>query len=130
MKWLPLCLLVILACSRKLPDGTYLLPDDEPVSLGVGEHLRMERKRGDFFTFVSVLEDSRCPRGVQCIQAGRAVVKVETRRGGKLQTETIVIDGNAIPTDRGPLQLLRLEPYPDVGVDDPAPYRLVVRSAD
>ncbi|PPK87306.1 hypothetical protein CLV84_0244 [Neolewinella xylanilytica] len=130
MRWLPLWLLVVTACSPKLPDGTHLLPEAETVDLRIGDQLRTERKGSNFFTFVSVLEDSRCPRGVQCIQAGRAVVEVQLLRGGTLQTETIVIDGNAIPTDRGPLQILRLEPYPDAAVDDPAPYRMVVRSAD
>ena len=131
MKWgAPLLVLLLLACNRRLPDGTYLLPEDEPVTLRVADHLRTDRKQPDFFTFVSVLEDSRCPRGVQCIQAGRAVVAVRVLRGGKWQKETITIDGNAIPTDAGPLQLLRLEPYPDASVDDPPPYRLTVQSAE
>ena len=125
-----LLLLLLLACHRRLPDGTYLLPDNEPITLRVADHLRTERKQPDFFTFVSVLEDSRCPRGVQCIQAGRAVVAVRVLRGGEWQDETITIDGNAIPTDAGPLQLLRLEPYPDASVDDPAPYRLIVQSGE
>ncbi|MGB3798545.1 MAG: hypothetical protein WA952_01950 [Lewinella sp.] len=130
MRWLIGCVLVCLACSRQLPDGTYVLPEQETVTLRIADHLRTERKQPDFFTFVSVLEDSRCPRGVQCIQAGRAVVAVRVLRGGKWQEESVTIDGNAIPTDLGPLQLIRLDPYPDAAIDEPAPYRLVVRSAE
>ncbi|WP_116107287.1 hypothetical protein [Lewinella sp. IMCC34191] len=132
MRQVLLCcgILTCLACSRKLPDGTYVLPKAEAITLQIADQVRTQRKQPDFFTFVSVLEDSRCPRGVQCIQAGRAVVAVRVMRGGQWQEESVTIDGNAIPTDAGPLQLLRLDPYPDAAVDVPEPYRLVVRAVE
>ncbi len=37
--------------------------------------------------FVSMIEDSRCPEGVNCIQAGNAKIKVTVRmRGGESKT--------------------------------------------
>lgn len=36
--------------------------------------------------FVSVTEDSRCPQGVQCIQAGNARIKVEISNGTTKET--------------------------------------------
>ena len=37
--------------------------------------------------FVSLIEDSRCPEGVKCIQAGNAKIKVTvTSRGGESKT--------------------------------------------
>ncbi|NJB87240.1 hypothetical protein GGR26_003020 [Lewinella marina] len=120
-------LLLLLGCQRRLAEGTHLATPDEALTLSAGEHLRADRRAPDFFTFVKVLEDSRCPRGVQCIQAGRAVVSVQVLRDGALTEDTVTIDGNAITTDQGPLQLLELEPYPDASVPDPGPYRLKVR---
>src|SRR6476469_460473 len=35
--------------------------------------------------FVEMIEDSRCPRNVQCIQAGNASVRVRVSRGGRSQ---------------------------------------------
>ncbi|WP_116126293.1 hypothetical protein [Lewinella sp. IMCC34183] len=128
MKYVPLALLpLLLACSPRLAEGTFVVEPEQPLGLTAGNHLRATRKAPDFFTFVRVLEDSRCPRGVQCIQAGRAVVAVEVLRDGILTSETVTVDGNAIATDLGPLQLTELLPYPDAAVDDPAPYRLTVR---
>lgn len=122
-----LACLLLLGCNRRLAEGTHVISPDEEQSLAAGERLRDDRRAPDFFTFSRVLEDSRCPRGVQCIQAGRAVVAVQVLRDGALTEDTVTVDGNAIITDRGPLQLLQLEPYPDASVPDPAPYRLTVR---
>lgn len=35
------------------------------------------------FKFVKVISDSRCPKGVQCIRAGEAIVLVDVVKGGK-----------------------------------------------
>ncbi len=45
-----------------------------PVRLGVGEEARRD---GHTVRFVEVVEDSRCPEGVECIWAGRAQIRVE-----------------------------------------------------
>ncbi len=119
--------LLVLACAPRLAEGTYLVTPDAAQSLQAGEQLRADRRAPELFAFVRVLEDSRCPRGVQCIQAGRAVVAVRVLRGGVLTDESVTVDGNAIPTDLGPLQLTELLPYPDAGVEEPGPYRLTVR---
>jgi hypothetical protein len=52
---------------------------DEEFSLSIGESAKI---RGEDFeiTFLEVLEDSRCPKDVECIWAGRAtsLVKIKT----------------------------------------------------
>ena len=126
MKWLPLVLLLV-ACQRQLPEGTILPGPDATVRLALQDRLRPQRKSPDLLTFLEIVEDSRCPRGVQCIQAGRAVVRVAVLREGRMVTETVTVEGNRVLTDGGPLRIEQLEPYPDAGVDDPEPYRLVVR---
>ena len=51
-------------------------------------------------TFVAVLEDSRCPKGEQCIQAGRARLSFEaTRRGG--EPVRFVLDSSRESEDTG-----------------------------
>ena len=36
--------------------------------------------------FVSLIEDSRCPKGTNCIWAGNAKIKIEVGKGGKKET--------------------------------------------
>src|SRR4051794_21456598 len=42
--------------------------------------------------FVKMEEDSRCPRDVQCIQAGNAKVRVRVSRGRKAEVLTLSTD--------------------------------------
>lgn len=42
--------------------------------------------------FAEMVEDSRCPRDVQCIQAGNATVKIRVSRGRRAETLTISTD--------------------------------------
>ncbi|WP_183497125.1 hypothetical protein [Neolewinella aquimaris] len=121
-----LCLLT-LGCSPRLAEGVHLLGVDETVSLLSGESA-VRKKSPELLTFVEVVEDSRCPAGVQCIQAGRAVVAVRVLRNGTFESESIVVDGEGVMmTDGGTIQVLRLEPYPDAAVEEPKPYQLIVR---
>lgn len=36
--------------------------------------------------FVSLIEDSRCPEGTNCVWAGNAKIKIEVGKGGKKET--------------------------------------------
>jgi hypothetical protein len=42
--------------------------------------------------FVKMVEDSRCPRDVQCIQAGNAQVRIRVSRGRKTKVLTLNTD--------------------------------------
>ena len=48
----------------------------------MGEQATVEGE-GVVVQFASVVEDSRCPVGVQCVRAGRAVVAVRVGRPGQ-----------------------------------------------
>ncbi len=65
-------------------------------------------------TFLSVLEDSRCPKGEQCIQAGRARLSFEAvPRGGdpvRFELVTSVDDSEAV-VGRYRIAFGVLEPY-------------------
>ncbi|WP_020567141.1 hypothetical protein [Neolewinella persica] len=81
-------------------------------------------------TFVEVLSDNRCPRGVNCIQAGEAVVSIRINENTP-QRITIGNDPKAIarlPIEGGALEMLDLSPYPEDGVRiDPAQRILRIR---
>jgi len=68
--------------------------------------------------FIKVVEDSRCPRGVECVWAGRVVCEVEITYRGSLHTVTLTQPGL---TDWPPAESLdkysiafQVEPYPDI----------------
>jgi hypothetical protein len=90
---------------------------DEPFSLAFGRRVRVEggnvRAR-----FTDLIEDSRCPAGVQCIQAGRARVRLEVARGsrGPVSIE-LGTDPEASLASAGGVtwELQAVVPYPEPG---------------
>lgn len=85
-------------------------------------------------TFLEVLEDSRCPKNVECIWAGEAKVLVRiTSKNGDTKEETIVFkNGAAVVAEQFniALQFLQLSPYPDANIpkNEQAPYTLLTRT--
>jgi len=104
----------------------------EPFTLGLGESAEVGGRA--LVRFARVSEDSRCPEGVQCVQAGNAAAafSVESERGSATLT---------LHTDREPrgaaamgveLSVVELHPRPVAGAPtDSAAYRatLVAESA-
>lgn len=65
----------------------------EAFSVKVGESVSVTGA-GLSVTFTALVSDSRCPRGVQCIQAGNAVITVGLARAGSAPvTLTLNTDG-------------------------------------
>ena len=68
--------------------------------------------------FVSVVEDSRCPQGVNCIWAGVAKIKIQLRKAGKSAQEfelnTNQMD-KSITFEGHEMKLASLTPYPKSG---------------
>ena len=100
----------------------------ETFTLRAGHQKRVAR--GELtIKFVNVIEDSRCPVGVNCIQAGNAKIqiKISDRRG---QTKTMELSTNTDPkADRlGPyaITLVSLAPQPTKD-DKPAQSRYTAR---
>ncbi|MFN8093112.1 MAG: hypothetical protein U0599_12995 [Vicinamibacteria bacterium] len=71
--------------------------------------------------FVAVVEDSRCPKDVTCVRAGRVVVSVTA--GTAAEPSTLEPEGSV--NARGHrLRLVRVEPYPtSVMAIPPSEYR-------
>lgn len=77
--------------------------------------------KGVSIKFLEVVEDSRCPEGVNCIWAGRAIVKAQITSNGKTE-EKILTFGEVRPGEEKNTNLysstnfsingLTLNPYP------------------
>lgn len=77
--------------------------------------------KGVTIKFLDVVEDSRCPEGVSCIWAGRAIVKVEVTSGGKSEEKTLIFgevrpgeekNTNLYSSSKFSINGLTLNPYP------------------
>lgn len=78
--------------------------------------------KGVAIKFVEVVEDSRCPEGVDCIWAGRAIVKAKVTVNGKTE-EKLLTFGEVRPGEQKNTNLyssanfaingLKLRPYPN-----------------
>jgi hypothetical protein len=95
----------------------------EPVTLRRGQWASFSRRPLQI-AFLRVVEDSRCPRNVQCVRAGDAVIQFQsTSAEGGFGSFLASLPGDA-PPDSIPwatwssyrLHLLRLDPYPQAGV--------------
>lgn len=133
-----LAALGVTACTPKAaaPTGQAALPNvtsvafNEKVSLRPGETVMVEGQVGRL-TFVEVVNDSRCPEGVDCIRAGEAVVAVELASGNQ-QEVAIAADfrtAQRIVTGDIVINILGLTPYPREGsASTPEDYRLQVQT--
>lgn len=71
--------------------------------------------------FLEVVEDSRCPKDVNCIWAGRAIVKAEVTSNGKSEEKTLIFgevkpgedkNTNLYSSSKFAINGLALNPYP------------------
>lgn len=101
----------------------------EPFRLALGESVERE---GHEISFVEVVEDSRCPTGVQCAWAGTAKIRVSIDGNPFVLTlpHTGGRDGEAQMIEWGDVQVVfvGLEPYPGNSVaEGPAGALLITR---
>jgi len=96
--------------SPKTPKIGVKLPEGETVVL-----------KGVSVKFLEVIEDSRCPEGVNCMWAGRAIVKAEVTSNGKTEEVTLIFgetrpgeekNTNLFTSDKFVINGLTLNPYP------------------
>jgi hypothetical protein len=79
-------------------------PIEGPVRLGQIATVNGPRVRAD-----QVIEDSRCPVGVQCIQAGRLIVRATVFGGGWSRQIDLTL-GEPVPVADGMLTLVTATP--------------------
>jgi hypothetical protein len=80
--------------------------------------------------FVEVIDDSRCPEGVECVWAGEAQCRLHFTLAGSPAEMVIVQPGGGADARDYFIQYridFRLEPYPQEGQSiDPSDYRLIM----
>ncbi len=88
--------------------STARAPLDEPFSLAYQDGVRVERL---LIEFTDVVNDSRCARDVQCIQAGEATIELRLTLGDDTQTVTVqTIPNNTASAHGYTVTLLDLRP--------------------
>lgn len=87
---------------------------NEEFSLGVNQQVSINTE-GLMIEFVTVLEDSRCPVGVDCVWEGNAKIRIKISKSDMGAT-TIELNTNLEPTNilfqDYKIHLVRLEPWP------------------
>lgn len=93
-------------------------PNPRRDAVAIGQRLDM----GPFtLTSVKVVEDSRCPKNVVCVWAGRLRLSVRIVHRGAV-SEPVLELGEPHAVAGGMLTLTKAEPYPEHGAE-PRPYR-------
>lgn len=103
------------------------------IRIPLGETINLD---GVQITFAEVLEDSRCPRTVECVWAGRAKVKVIVQKAGSEAVSKEVIFGQTKQDEVNNLLLSQMDdfaikainvtPYPEKP-GDKLEYSLLIR---
>ena len=88
-------------------------PDVQSVSLGVNKSKQLF-DRDLTVRVLMVVEDSRCPENVQCIQAGNAKVRLAVRKGSDPSSivEVSINGGNPVNVEGYSIKLDSLTPTP------------------
>ncbi|HWJ68536.1 MAG TPA: hypothetical protein VNS79_00565 [Sphingobium sp.] len=74
-----------------------------------------------------MVEDSRCPEGVECIRAGQVKLKVALVEGGQ-HSERVLTMNEPLMTGAGALTLVATRPYPSITAKyAKSAYRFTVR---
>ena len=113
--------------DRATPPEAYRFAFEQGRQLSVarlGERVSVD---GPYVTPVAVVEDSRCPAGVQCVSAGQVRVRITVHLGSGDQTRELTL-GEPVPVADGALELVEVQPAPVVGEPiRPADYRFTFR---
>ena len=122
MKTISIYIVLICFCAfAKAQNGTSKEEIKHPVEikLGVGEHQQIKNVE---ITFLGVIEDSRCPKDVDCVWAGEAKIKVLVKEKGIDAVEKELVFnsiGKAISvytSESVTIKAVRLSPYPETSI--------------
>lgn len=91
-------------------------PDDEVHRVTLEHPATLSN--GDTLSLVRIEQESRCPQGVQCIQAGELQVLLLLNRNDVPIDARLIIPGDPVQADNVRLQLIAASPYPNINVDD------------
>lgn len=128
--WIPIAATLIAACQPQSTPVEVQLSKVEPVdtvALRVGESARLQ-PLGTVVSFVTVLEDSRCPAGVTCVWAGnvRAAMMAWENAGAATRFD-LASNGEPWKATVGAVELRIVGVRPDLRDDRPIEILLEVR---
>ncbi len=111
---------MLLACNKDESD-IKSVELNTPFNLALNETAELETD-GMRLTFEGVVEDSRCPIGVNCIWEGEAVAEFLAKKGSEVVAAPLttnpragqVVNDNFTAFGHG-IKLLQVMPYPDAG---------------
>lgn len=92
-------------------------PDSQRIQLHIGES-RSPDGTSARIELIQVLEDSRCPEGVQCVWAGRARIELEVHDGRTKETAELSTESEETATATAGglvIHFVQLDPYPQEG---------------
>ncbi len=96
---------------------------DSPFQLQLGQTALLQAQDLSV-EFLEIVEDSRCPMGVECVWAGQAQILIRVSSGDRIQELTLLLEvtgGVTSDFDGYSFELLALDPYPQAsGQDVPA----------
>ncbi len=87
---------------------------NEEFFIGLGQKAEV-RESGLEITFDRVIDDSRCPKGVECVWAGNGKVELTIHFSGedpRIQEINTNLDPKEIQAAEYRIQLIDLQPYP------------------
>ena len=113
--WFLVFVLLFIACRRDSETSTEQNNPQlgDSFDLKIGESVSIKNEQLNF-QFVTVPEDSRCPIGALCVWAGNAAVVIKIFN--VMDTVNTFLDPKEIKYDSYKITLLKLSPYPKIGV--------------
>ena len=106
---------VLAACARAPLAATQSVTLDQPFALKIGQSITLAGE-GLELGFETIVSDSRCPRGVQCIRAGEATIRLAAEKAPSARA-SIELRTTASESDATygmySIRLLSVNPYPD-----------------
>jgi len=106
---------LLAACTHAPLAATQSVTIGQSFALKIGQSVAVSGE-GLELAFETVVGDSRCPRGVQCIRAGEATIRIAAEKapGARAAIELRTTpSGNDAAYGSYSIRLLSLNPYPD-----------------
>jgi len=116
MNLVPLALFFLCTAVMGVVTGPEETEDQVQLKLKIGEEQRLKNE-GLRIRFVSVVEDSRCPKNVNCVWAGngKVLLNIADRRKKSRSVELNTnLEPRAVTSSGYEIKLLELDPYPVV----------------
>jgi len=118
----PLLLFLLNTCGHSNQQKQAVLNQEFQLGFKESVFVQSEKSR---IGFRSLIQDSRCPKSVKCIAAGKAVVELEFVTGEESTTVQLSTEGESSEIEIGEykIKLVAVDPYPvSPGQKDPKEY--------